>query len=218
MSDKNKRKYAYEKAIEAYWHHVDRYHTWMNYYALFNGALFVGYCTLLTATTYIQANDILSVSTAFCLGNNYKEIQFFLSVIGLMTGICWLCSIKGHELWEKNWMNIIENYEDYSNRVYTLLITDKGDITNSDSLSDNSLLTDKNSFSYSTHKLTKFFVCLINIGWIICIIYQCSITLSFCFIILISVAAYIVLISFCMHGIDISSNVKGKYWKEKKYP
>ena len=40
-TDKDKRKYAYEKAIEAYWKHVDRYHTWMNYYALFYG----GYIT-----------------------------------------------------------------------------------------------------------------------------------------------------------------------------
>ena len=41
--DKDERRYAYEKAIEAYWKHVDRYHTWMNYYAIFNGALFVGF-------------------------------------------------------------------------------------------------------------------------------------------------------------------------------
>jgi len=26
----DKNKYAYEKAVEAYWKHVDRYHTWMN--------------------------------------------------------------------------------------------------------------------------------------------------------------------------------------------
>ena len=45
-TEEDNRRYAYEKAIEAYWKHVDRYHTWMNYYAIFNGALFVGFCTL----------------------------------------------------------------------------------------------------------------------------------------------------------------------------
>ena len=27
-----------------------RYHTWMNYYSLFNGALLVAYCTILIST------------------------------------------------------------------------------------------------------------------------------------------------------------------------
>lgn len=27
-----------------------RYHTWMNYYSLFNGALLVAYCTILVST------------------------------------------------------------------------------------------------------------------------------------------------------------------------
>ena len=42
MTEMDKRRYAYEKAIEAYWKHVDRYHTWMNYYSLFNGAFVCG--------------------------------------------------------------------------------------------------------------------------------------------------------------------------------
>ena len=116
-----KQKHAYEKAIEAYWHHVDRYHTWMNYYALFNGALFVGYCTLLTATTYIQTDALLSVATAFSLGNDYKVILFFLSCIGLITGVCWFFSIKGHELWERNWMNIMK-VNPIESILYLLLI------------------------------------------------------------------------------------------------
>ena len=31
-------RFMYQKAIEAYQYHVNRYHTWMNYYALFNNA------------------------------------------------------------------------------------------------------------------------------------------------------------------------------------
>lgn len=37
---------AYEKAIDAYQFNVSRYHTWMNYYSIFVGALFVALYTV----------------------------------------------------------------------------------------------------------------------------------------------------------------------------
>lgn len=93
ITDDDRRKYAYEKAIEAYWKHVDRYHTWMNYYSLFNGALFVGYCTLLTATTKISLakesncevsgtiNNIMNTDIGnnilyLSISNNYTNLSF----------------------------------------------------------------------------------------------------------------------------------------------
>ena len=42
---------AYEKAIDAYQFHVQRYHTWVNYYAIFVGALFVAFYTILSGIT-----------------------------------------------------------------------------------------------------------------------------------------------------------------------
>ena len=40
----------YDRAISAYQFQVERYHTWMNYYSLFNGALLLAYCTILVST------------------------------------------------------------------------------------------------------------------------------------------------------------------------
>lgn len=53
------RRFMYQKAIEAYQYHVNRYHTWMNYYSIFTGALFVGFCSLTTATTEIKEKKLL---------------------------------------------------------------------------------------------------------------------------------------------------------------
>lgn len=127
-TNEDKRKYAYEKAIEAYWKHVDRYHTWMNYYALFNGALFVGFCTLLCATNFILAgkgeyeiNSRIIEGGVIWLKNDYEPLQIVICIIGLISAIAWLCSILGHEKWEMNWMNIITFYEDIG--VYSILVS-----------------------------------------------------------------------------------------------
>ena len=92
----------------------------MNYYALFNGALFVGFCTLLTATT-----NISKTNNTFELTNNYGLLQIILCAVGLISAIAWQCSILGHEKWEMNWMNIIEYYENKKLRVYNLLVVSK---------------------------------------------------------------------------------------------
>ncbi len=74
MSYNNCEEFLYHKAIETYWNYVNRYHTWMNYYALFNGVLFVGFCTLLTAATIIKADSI----SQWNLENDYTFLQFVL--------------------------------------------------------------------------------------------------------------------------------------------
>ena len=77
-TEDDNRRYAYEKAIEAYWKHVDRYHTWMNYYAIFNGALFVGFCTLYTATSYI-----FTVENYHLFDNWNTYLYLILSILSL---------------------------------------------------------------------------------------------------------------------------------------
>ena len=47
-----KKQIAYEKAIDAYQFHVQRYHTWVNYYAIFVGALFVAFYTIIAQTDF----------------------------------------------------------------------------------------------------------------------------------------------------------------------
>ncbi len=213
----DKRKYAYEKAIEAYWKHVDRYHTWMNYYALFNGALFVGFCTLLTATTKILEKCEDS-SVIICLENDYGFLQIVLCVIGLISAITWRFSIQGHEKWEANWMNIITFYENVG--VYSILIMNQEDIIGLKNENNHVLSTSEKINAYSTHKITKIFVFTAIMGWVICLLYilfkdyinDCIIYISIAICILYIVVVWLVMFLpkkwFC-------SDVKGKYWINK---
>lgn len=203
--EKDERRYAYEKAIEAYWNHVDRYHTWMNYYAIFNGALFVGFCTLLTATTKISTENYLCYS----LSNDYKPVYIVLSILGLISSMSWYLSIKGHEKWERSWMSIIEKYE--FKDVYRLIIAEKSDIVMEG-------IVPHYFKAYSTHKITKLFVASVIISWGICplllfigeLIIKDSYTASY-FIIIAIEGYYIFLVALhCIERISIYSNIKGK--------
>lgn len=150
----DKRRYAYEKAIEAYWKHVDRYHTWMNYYAIFNGALFVGFCTLLTATASIKYDE---TSKLIILSNDNMILYIIICFLGIIASGSWLLSILGHEAWERNWMNIIKKYE--TTDIYNLIRIEESDVIRKKG---------KKYFkAFSTHKITLLFVCFIMVSWII---------------------------------------------------
>lgn len=49
-----------------------RYHTWMNYYSLFNGALLVAYCTILVST-----GKIVEVEGIFLIMNLQIWVQSY---------------------------------------------------------------------------------------------------------------------------------------------
>ena len=218
MFCEKKRKYAYEKAIEAYWKHVDRYHTWMNYYALFNGTLFVGFCTLLTATTKISEGCENS-TVILCLGNDYEFLQIILCFIGLISAVAWLYSILGHEKWEINWINIITRYEKIG--VYSILIATEDNIKTTNK--NNHELTHNEYFkAYSTHKITTAFIFSVICGWGLCLVYAlskffCAKTNDACCVILLVALLFIALIYMFKQNCEykLYSNVEGKYWINK---
>lgn len=167
------RRFMYQKAIEAYQYHVNRYHTWMNYYSIFTGALFVGFCSLTTATTEIKEKKIISAISQYCcskeevcniytLTNDYFPLIIVLCILGLISSICWLLSLKGHEKWERNWMQNIEYYEDAKDdkdgEKYESFILYK--IINGDK---------KDFKAFSTHTITKIFIVCVILGWSFCI-------------------------------------------------
>lgn len=153
------RKYAYEKAIEAYWKHVDRYHTWMNYYSIFNGALFIGYYSLWTT----ENNKI---QTTLC----WLILLMLVALMGIIASCSWLKSLKGHEKWESNWINIVKLYETIG--VYNLIVAEKTDVEFSNTTTNKKPVFGENdSFkAYSTHKITEEFVKWVIVGWIVCFI------------------------------------------------
>lgn len=169
-----RRRFLYQRAIEAYQFHVNRYHTWMNYYSIFTGALFVGFCSLTTATTKIikgsssTLNHCCSVEDGkilYTLDNNYTLLIIAICILGIVSSICWFMSLCGHEKWEHNWMKNIEYYED-------------GDESNDKKIAESDksyksfilykVIYEENFKAISTHKITKVFIISVILGWFVC--------------------------------------------------
>ena len=85
----------YDRAISAYQFQVERYHTWMNYYSLFHGALLVALYSLENKSS-----------------NSY--LPLIICLLGYIAGLCWLGTVVGNMNWIKNWINTIKKYESQS--------------------------------------------------------------------------------------------------------
>ncbi|MBS4811759.1 MAG: hypothetical protein KH058_13865 [Bacteroides sp.] len=199
------RRFMCQKAIEAYQYHVNRYHTWMNYYALFNGALLVAFCTLLCATTQIaggkgsvETEKIVLEGGTVILSNNYGWLQVLIIVLGILTSFLWLLSILGHRTWTLSWMSIICKYErEYGfDPLYRMVILqNKYNPKNKDGASlEDSFKRTYIPEGFSTDKLTIKFVWLVIISWYVTLLYLCFqnfvIWWIFVFIVFFSIVIY----------------------------
>lgn len=197
----------YEKAIEGRNFHYKNYNTWANYYAIFNGALFIGYYTIMNN---FKCNNMAN--------NNLTFISFLVVLLGLITSICWHLTVKGHYHWMISWIRIVQKYEKKLAklaaekgikkwRVYSVYINDG-----------------ENSFhkNISSQKLTSRFTFFIELAWSILAIYlvyqylsELGLCQNCCKIILISLSfLFIFFINVMVHlifslGSDVSK-MKGK--------
>lgn len=80
----------YEKAIEGRQHHQQNFNHWMNMYAIFNGALFVGYYTVTDKTSFFS---------------------FLLLFLGFAAGWSWHFSVTGFYDWIKSWITVVKKHE-----------------------------------------------------------------------------------------------------------
>lgn len=138
----------YEKAIEGRNTHYAQYMKFLNQYAIFTGALFVAFYTLLKS----PENFVYAVLVA---------------LLGLVTSILWLFSVKGYYAWIISWINVVQYYEDRLNKgrkasdacyVYRLFHEHE---------SKACILTKPNR--YSTQKLTMLFIEFVILSWFIAI-------------------------------------------------
>ena len=140
-------KFAYEQSINAYQHHVQRYGTWMNMYAIITGALLVAFCSFYG--TEKSPNDFLT-----CL----------IAVLGWISSLCWYGCVKGHYEWMKSFMSIVKRNEmEYFSKygddmpfVYSKVRIRK----NFYEVKDNYILG-----FFSTQKITLFFIKLVVLAW-----------------------------------------------------
>lgn len=105
------RKLAYDKAIEGYQFQVNRYNIWMNYYAIFVGALFVALYSIWPNT---------SDGCGYCKCCNCNEstsnidtwfLLFIISAIGFCASLCWYGALLGYRKWNGHWIKIVQRCE-----------------------------------------------------------------------------------------------------------
>lgn len=136
----------YEKAIEGRNFHYQNYNTWVNYYSIFNGALFVGYYSL------------LQEKSSFLL--------FFITLLGFISAFCWHSTVKGHYIWMISWINVVHDYEEELKKIST----------NDEKYYVYSVYTcPKKDFymkNISTQKMTSTFTFIVCIAWGILIGYS----------------------------------------------
>lgn len=129
----------YDRAIEAYRFQVERYHTWMNYYSLFHGALLIAFYSLLKDVPKEQA-----------------WLPFVIASLGFLAGICWCYTVIGNKNWINNWMEVIRRTAEL-NRGGWLFRRRPVNIYNMLSATSRRLL--------STQKVALIFTIIVTIGW-----------------------------------------------------
>lgn len=135
----------------------NRYHRWMNYYSLFNGALLLAYTTILVSTGEVVAK-VNGVTLKCC----YWDFLILISLLGAIAGYCWYLSIIGHANWLNSWRDILRKQrEDFDNSVHT------SEICTQNCNGMNIL-----PHFHSTVKITKLFISAILFAWILVFIYS----------------------------------------------
>ena len=126
----------YEKAIEGRNFHYSSYNHWVNLYAIFTGAIFVGFYQ-----TY----------------NSNRFISLLCAVCGIACTLCWLISVSGYYDWMKSWIKIVQEYEKKLNeslkknkRRYVFSVY---------------LGKEEEKQYYSTQKTTRLFIKILLVAW-----------------------------------------------------
>lgn len=158
-----KQQIAYEQAIKAYQFHVQRYHTWVHYYAIFTGALFVAFY-----------KAMFDFSVDGCMANHSMTslpvewwFALLIAFLGWFASICWLASIVGHYQWMLSWINIVKlrerrYFEGKDENDEAIFVYDGVFPSKKDNDKSNQMLPKY----ISTQKVTQIFVWVVMLAWI----------------------------------------------------
>lgn len=180
-----------------------RYHTWMNYYSLFNGALLVAYCTILVSTGQViemgggisTDNGLTGNARLFQLGCTYWNILALIAFLGCIASYCWYLSAIGHYHWIGRWRNVLMTQENYPKLDFSDV-----EICN---------ICNKAKHFHSTFEITKRFIIAVLFAWLCVFIYSMFRELHAGYIVIISIALTIISNKFENHihvfiGSDLS--------------
>lgn len=143
-----------------------RYHTWMNYYSLFNGALLVAYCTILVSTGKV-IKEVCGNET-YTLNCTYWGFLVLIACLGIIASSFWYLSMIGHVNWLSNWRIKLQE----KNTKIMKDISIDGDSLNKKLIRGRRKIV--LSDFYSTATITKWFILSVLLGWIIVALYAAS--------------------------------------------
>ena len=90
-------------AIKGYYNHFERYNHWMNMFAIFNGALFIGLYS-------IMGKD---VKGAFSENPTFMVfLKLFILALGCMSSWFWFFSARGFYRWNISWVKTAAHHEE----------------------------------------------------------------------------------------------------------
>lgn len=141
-----------------------RYHTWMNYYSLFNGALLVAYCTILVSTGNVVEKVICDEKTCYDLNCTYWGFLVLIACLGVVASYCWYLSMIGHNKWLGNWRSKLQEEEP------KIMKNISGDNLKLKRFCGRNILPG----FYSTAKITKVFIFVVMIAWGTVLFYSIS--------------------------------------------
>lgn len=136
-----------------------RYHTWMNYYSLFNGVLLVAYCSIL-----VGAGQIVKKNDNYTLDCAYWDFLMLIVAFGMLVSVCWLYSMIGCDARLNNWhLALRQKGYDFDNCVY---VWDKAGLAEDTNEREIASLP-----FYSTAKIANIFIGGVIIAWFLVGIY-----------------------------------------------
>lgn len=120
--------YSLWKAIEGYQFQVGRYNIWMNYYAIFVGALFVALYSIWPKseieTLCCACKPVCGKAPAAVAESQEWFLPLIISVLGWIASLCWYGALLGYRKWNEHWIKVVQGIEMVLNKdVYPNVYT-----------------------------------------------------------------------------------------------
>lgn len=137
----------YKLLITARNFHYDNFSKWMTYFYVAIGALFIGYCTLISDET---PNPEIT------------ELKLLILIVGYIISVFWYLSSKGYYHWNINFISLVNHYEqnilkfEEAERVYFI---------HANKNAQNDYLSPISGANISTSKIAILFAFIISILW-----------------------------------------------------
>lgn len=166
---------AFKIALDTRKFEIDLYWKRANYFWLFIGAVFIGYCSTLRDDHSLDFENIL------------------ITFLGYIFSVCWLFVNRGSKFWQENWETNIEKLSrKLGYPIFGLIACDKYNALNP-----------RDKYPYSVSKVNQLLNCAVIFFWAILAVYRtisigklspcCFCGYSICFWALISIISLLIL-------------------------